>query len=182
MTLPLSGQITAGNINQEFGRSYSSYMSIWNARNGRYGSINGQSARYPTNGISKTNSGYAFSDWYGYRHNAVQATIGLDQVERFVDADTRAWEFRYNGTALSQNWQWNTTRIRRWFYVPVGNRIDVYFDNNISWGQSWRTQFRAIYSNQRGWLLRQNVRPTAYTNYTNLFVQSSELITIYNQS
>jgi len=100
MTITLSGQIAAGNIGSEFGRTYSSYMSMWNARNGRYGSINSQSARYPTNGISKTNSGYAFSDWYGYRHNARQASIGLKQVERLVDADTRAWEFRYNGTAL----------------------------------------------------------------------------------
>ena len=40
MTITLSGQITAGNIGSEFGRAYSSYMSMWNARNGRYGSIN----------------------------------------------------------------------------------------------------------------------------------------------
>ena len=95
MALQFSGQISTGNINRELGKQYSSYMSLWNARNGRYGSINTQSARYPTNGISKTNSGYAFSDWYGYNHSARQASIGLKQVERFVDADTRAWEFRY---------------------------------------------------------------------------------------
>lgn len=182
MTLTLSGTIAAGNINQEFGRNYSSYMSIWNARNGSYGAINSQSARHPTNGISKTNNGYAFSDWYGYQHNARQAQIGLNQIERFVDADTRAWEFRYNGTALSQNWQWGTTNLRPWFYIPIGNRLDVYFDNNISWGSSWRTAFRGIYSNQRGWLLYVNETASTYRNFTGIYVQSSESITIYNQS
>jgi hypothetical protein len=182
MTLTLSGTIAAGNISQEFGRAYSSYMSIWHARNGRYGAINGQSARHPTNGISKANNGYAYSDWYGYRHNAVSATINLFQSERRADADTRAWEFRYNGTALGQSWQWGTTNIRGWLRIPFGNRMDVYFDNSISWGSSWTTAFRAIYSNQRGWLLRVNEAARTYRNYTNLFVQSSENISIYNQS
>ena len=182
MTITLSGQIAAGNIGSEFGRAYSSYMSMWNARNGRYGAINSQSARYPTNGISKTNSGYAFSDWYGYRHNARQASIGLKQQERFVDADTRAWEFRYNGTALGQNWQWGTTSIRNWFYVPIGNRVDVYFDNSIGWGSSWRSQRRAIYSNQRGYLLNVTERASTYRNYSGIYVQSSEQITIFNES
>jgi hypothetical protein len=182
MTITSSGQITAGNIGSEFGRTYSSYMSMWNARNGRYGAINSQSARYPTNGISKTNSGYAFSDWYGYRHNARNAAINLFQTESRADADTRAWEFRYNGTALGQSWQWGTTSIRGWLQIPFGNRIDVYFDNSISWGSSWTTAFRAIYSNQRGWLLYVNEAARTYRNYTNLFVQSSENISIYNRS
>ena len=182
MTITLSGQISSGNISTEFGRAYSSYMSIWNARNGRYGSINSQSARHPTNGISKTNSGYAWSDWYGYQHNARQAQIGLRQEERFVDADTRAWEFRYNGTALSQNWQWGTTNLRAWFYIPIGNRLDVYFDNNISWGSSWRPATRQIYSSQRGYLLNVRERASTYRNVSGIMVQSSEIITIYNQS
>ena len=40
MTLPNGGEIAAGQINNEFGRSYSSEMSIWHARNGYYGTIN----------------------------------------------------------------------------------------------------------------------------------------------
>lgn len=182
MTLTLSGQIAAGNINQEFSRAYSSYMSIWHARNGRYGSINTQSARYPTNGISKANNGYAYSDWYGYRHNAVSATINLFQSERRADADTRAWEFRYDGTALGQSWQWGTTNIRGWLRIPFYNGLDVYFDNSIGWGSSWNNAFRAIYSNQRGWLLRVNEPARNYRNYSRLYVQSSENISIYNQS
>ena len=182
MTLQLSGQIAGGNINTEFGKQYSSYMSIWHARNGYYGGINSQSARYPTNGISKTNSGYAFSDWYGYRHNARQAIIGLRQRESSADADTRAWQFRYDGTALGQNWQWGTTFLRTWFYIPIGNRLDVYFDNTISWGSSWTTQRRAIYSNQRGWLLNVYEPARNYRNYSGIYVQSSEQITIYNES
>ena len=182
MTLTLSGTIAAGNINQEFGRAYSSYMSIWDARNGRYGSINPQSARYPTNGISKANNGYAFSDWYGYRHDARSAEINLFQSERNADADTRVWEYRYNGTALGQSWQWGTTNIRGWLRIPYGNGLDVYFDNSIGWGSSWTTAFRAIYSNQRGWLLRVNEPARNYRNYSRLYVQSSENVSIYNQS
>ena len=182
MTLQLSGQITGGNINSELRRSSSSYMSIWHARNGYYGGINSQSARYPTNGISKTNSGYAFSDWYGYNHGAVNARLQLFQTESRADADTRAWEFRYDGTALAQSWQYGTTTLRPWFYVPIGNRVDVYFDNTISWGSSWTNAFRAIYSNQRGWLLYVNETARTYRNYSGIYVQSSEYISIYNQS
>jgi hypothetical protein len=182
MTITLSGQIRSGDINAEFGRVFSSYMSMWDARNGRYGSINRQSARNPLNGVSKTNSGYAFSDWYGYNHAARQASIGLKQAERRVDADTRAWEFRYDGTALGQNWQWGTTSIRDWFYVPIGNRVDVYFDNNISWGGSWQEATRQIYSNQRGYLLNVRERASTYRNYSGVYVQSSERITIFNNS
>jgi hypothetical protein len=182
MTITLSGQIRSGDINAEFGRVFSSYMSMWDARNGRYGSINTQSARNPLNGISKANSGYAFSDWYGYSHSARSASIGLKQQERYVDADTRAWEFRYDGTALSQNWQWGTTSIRNWFYVPIGNRVDVYFDNSIGWGSSWTTADRRIYSNQRGYLLNVREPARTYRNYSGIYVQSSEQITIFNNS
>jgi hypothetical protein len=182
MTITLSGQIRSGDINREFGRVFSSYMSMWDARNGRYGSINRQSARNPLNGISKANNGYAFSDWYGYDHSAQQASIGLKQQERYVDADTRAWEFRYDGTALAQNWQWGTTSIRNWFYVPIGNRVDVYFDNSIGWGSSWTTADRRIYSNQRGYLLNVREPARTYRNYSGIYVQSSEQITIFNNS
>ena len=152
MTITLSGQIAAGNIGSEFGRTYSSYMSMWDARNGRYGSINQQSARNPRNNISKTNSGYAFSDWYGYRHNARNAAINLFQTESRADADTRAWRFRYDGQDLGQSWQWGSTRLNPWFYMPVGQRATVLFDNGISWGSSWQTADRRIYSNQRGYI------------------------------
>ena len=89
---------------------------------------------------------------------------------------------RYDGTALGQNWQWGTTSIRDWFYVPIGNRVDVYFDNNISWGGSWQEATRQIYSNQRGYLLNVRERASTYRNYSGVYVQSSERITIFNNS
>ena len=182
MTLTLSGTIAAGNINQEFGRAYSTYMSIWHARNGYYGSINGNSERNPTNGIGKANNGYAYSDWYGYNHSATSARINLFQVERNADADTRVWRFRYDGADLGQSWQWGTTSLRPWFYIPQYQGFDVYFDNSIGWGSSWTTAFRAIYSNQRGYLL--NVREPArnYRNYSRAYANSGEQFSVYNQS
>ena len=182
MTLQLSGQIAAGNINQEFSRAYSSYMSIWHARNGYYGAINTASERHPTNGVSKANNGYAYSDWYGYDHRATQARFNLFQRERNADADTRAWRFRYDGADLGQSWQWGTTSLRPWFYMPKYQGVDVYFDNSIGWGSSWTTATRRIYSNQRGYLL--NVREPArnYRNYSRVYAQSGEFISVYNQS
>jgi hypothetical protein len=182
MTLQLSGTINSGNINVELGKQYSSYMSIWHARNGYYGAINGQSERHPTNGVSKTNSGYAYSDWYGYRHNAVQANLNLYQRERYVDADTRAWRFRYDGQDLGQSWMYNTTFLRPWFYMPIGQRVDIYFDSVASWGSSWRSQYRRIYSNQRGYLLNVYERVTTYRNYSGLYPNSGEQITVTNDS
>ena len=182
MTITLSGQISAGNIGSEFGRAYSSYMSIWNARNGRYGSINTSSERNPTNGVSKTNNGYAWSDWYGYNHRASLGRLNLNQVERNADADTRAWRFRYDGQDLGQSWQWGTTRLNPWFYMPQYQRVDILFDNGISWGSSWTTADRRIYSNQRGYLL--NVREPARTfrNFTGVYMNSGEQISVTNVS
>ena len=183
MTLTLSGQITAGNISNEFGRSYSSYMSMWNARNGRYGSINTYaSERNPLNGISKTNSGYAFSDWYGYNHRARIGQLRLNQRESRADADTRAWRFRYDGQDLGQSWQWGSTRLNPWFYMPVGQRTTILFDNGISWGSSWTTAYRAIYSNQRGYLLNVSEPARTFRYYQSVYIQSNEIVTVTNNS
>jgi len=183
MTLPLSGTIAAGNINQELGRSYSSYMSIWNARNGRYGTINTSgSERNPLNGVSKTNSGYAWSDWYGYQHNAVRGQLRLFQEERYADADTRAWRFRYDGQDLGQSWQWGTTRLNPWFYMPVGQRTTILFDNGIAWGNPTYTADRRIYSNQRGYLLNVRERASNFRYYQSVYIQSSEIVQVTNRS
>jgi hypothetical protein len=34
MPLPIGGEISAGQINNEFGRGFGSYFDIWTARNG----------------------------------------------------------------------------------------------------------------------------------------------------
>ena len=182
MTLQLSGTINSGNINVELGKQYSSYMSIWHARNGYYGGINSASERYPTNGISKVNSGYAYSDWYGYNHGAVNARLQLYQRESQSDVDTRATRYRYDGAYVSQSWQWGTTTLRPWFYMPQYQRVDIYFDNNVQWGSSWANSFRAVYSNQRGWLLYVNEATRTFRNFTGTTVNSNEYLTCYNRS
>jgi|TARA_B110000093_G_scaffold33962_1_gene34964 hypothetical protein len=180
MTLQLSGQIAGGNINREFGKQYSSYMSIWHARNGYYGGINSASERYPTNGISKVNSGYAYSDWYGYNHGAVRATIGIFQREGSADCDTRATRYRYDGAYVAQSWQWGTVKTSNWFTMPQYQRLDIYWDNNVGWGSSWSWNYRRIYSNQRGYILNVQDRVRDYRNTTGIYARSGESIQLQN--
>ncbi len=179
--LTLSGQISNASINSAFGR-VGSQIGIWEARNGYYGTINTWSGRYPTNGISKINNGYALSDWYGYGHRMPAVPINLFQAERFVDVDTRIWRFNYQGSDLGQSWQWGTTTLRPWVNMARGQRIDVYFDNNIGWGSSWRTSERSVYSSRRGWLLRVFERTSNFRNFTGTYTQAGEMLTIYNRA
>ena len=61
MPLPSSGQIAASQINTELGRSSTAQMSIVDARNGSYATINDASGFRPTTG---PNYGYSYSDSY----------------------------------------------------------------------------------------------------------------------
>ena len=183
MTITLSGQIRSGDINAEFGRVFSSYMSMWDARNGRYGSINTYaSERNPLNGVSKTNSGYAFSDWYGYNHRASIAQVRLKQQERYADADTRVIRYRYDGAYVTQAWQWGTTSLNPWFYMPQYQSFNVLFDNGISWGNPSHLTTRQIYSNQRGYFLNVRERASTFRFYDRLYAQSGEIFRIANIS
>jgi hypothetical protein len=181
MTIPTS-IVSASLISLEFGRSYNSYMSIWHARNGYYGSINRSGDQYPGGVGRNTNSGYAFSDWFGYNHRASQARVNLFQTERNADADTRATQYHWNGSYFRQSWQWGTTTLRPWFYMPAGQRCDILYDNNIAWGSSWTTADRRYYTNFRGYLV--NVREPArnFRNYVGPYTLSGEQISVYNRS
>jgi len=66
MTLPASGLITLGDINEELGRSRTAAIQLDKAENGDYGTINTCSPSYP-NGANPAK----ISEWYGYNHNAV---------------------------------------------------------------------------------------------------------------
>jgi len=181
MAVPTS-TVSAGNINDEFRRGYYSYFSLWDARNGRYGSINRNSDQYP-GGVGRNDySGYAFSDWRGYDHDAVLARVNLFQRERNADADTRATQYHWNGSYFRQSWQWGTTTLRPWFYMPAGQRCDIYYDNSIGWGSGWTTADRRYYTNYRGYLV--NVREPAvyYRNYVGPYTISGEQISVYNRS
>ena len=181
MAIPTS-YVTASLINSEFGRSGTSYFSLWDARNARYGSINTWSDQYPGGPGRNDNSGYAFSDWRGYDHYAIYARVELYQSERNADADTRVTRYHWNDQYISQSWQWGTTTLRPWFTAAKGQRIDVYFDNNVGWGSYWTTQRRSIYTNLRGYLLNVYEPAGYYRNWSGTYVLSNEFIRIYNQS
>jgi|TARA_B100001094_G_scaffold109649_1_gene105620 hypothetical protein len=66
MTLPASGLITLGDINEELGRSRTAAIQLDKAENGDYGTINTCSPSYP-NGANPAK----ISEWYDYNHNAV---------------------------------------------------------------------------------------------------------------
>ena len=75
MTLPASGLITLGDINEELGRSRTAAIQLDKAENGDYGTINTCSPFYPVAGNPAK-----ISEWYGYNHNAVcsYSTKSLD--------------------------------------------------------------------------------------------------------
>ena len=180
MTIPTS-IVSASLINLEFSRGSTSYFSMWDARNRRYGSINTNSDQYP-GGVGRNDySGYAFSDWRGYNHYAVAARVNLTQVERRADADTRATRYHWQGSYVTQSWQWGTTTLRPWFTMPAGQRCDILYDNNISWGNPNQYGFRGYYSNIRGWLINTVERAGTFRNYTGPYTYSGEQITVYNQ-
>ena len=66
--------------------------------------------------------------------------------------------------------------------MPQYQRVDIYFDNNVQWGSSWANSFRAVYSNQRGWLLYVNEATRTFRNFTGTTVNSNEYLTCYNRS
>ena len=65
MALQSSGTIKMSEINTELGRSSTATISLDDAENGTYATINTASASYP----SATNPA-SMSEWYGYDHSA----------------------------------------------------------------------------------------------------------------
>ena len=102
MTLPNGGQIAASQINAEFGRG--GQMGMFEARNGYYGAINDASGPRPGGPSRNTNSGYAYSDWWGYQHNAQYSPIYLYIIENSADADVRVRRYWFNGDWVCKNW------------------------------------------------------------------------------
>jgi hypothetical protein len=182
MTLPIGGEIAAGQINNEFYRSYSSEMSIWHARNGYYGGINDASSRRPFGAYvgSKTNDGYAYSDWWGYQHNASYVNVYQSLYEGSADTDTcvRRWNFQYD--YIADAWAWSN----QWSYAHqarAGDQLYAYYDGNVSWGWSGVRCFRAVYSTYRGYL--HIFYEPAYV-YREVYwtASSGETIYVYNES
>jgi len=72
MSLPSSGQLSFSQINVELGRSSTAEISLNEAENGTYATINTDSISRP----SATNPA-SVSEWYSYNHSAVPPQSGL---------------------------------------------------------------------------------------------------------
>jgi hypothetical protein len=128
MTLPNGGQIAASDINYELRGWYYYQMGMYEARNGYYGGINDCSGPRPGGPSRSTNSGYAYSDWWGYQHNASCSPIYIyisDDYKKIIymyptpdNVDTLQYKdktdncFTYNLKELNRNN--NTKNIYFW--------------------------------------------------------------------
>lgn len=184
MTLPDGGQIAASDINYELRGWYYYEMSIWHARNGYYGGDRGCSSKYPGGPGRNTNSGYAWSDWWGYNYNASCAPHYMYIIESSCDSDTRLRRWWWNWDWVGEWWAWasswgDSSGNGVYTYARVGDQMEAWFDANVDWGNYWCQCYKLIYSNQRGWLLwvyeYENSGRASYWN-----PQSGENITIYN--
>lgn len=152
MALPDGGTIAASDINSEFARPYYYEMSIWHARNGYYKGINGCSGKRPGAPGRNTNSGYAWSDWWGYDQNFACCAIYTNLVENACDADIRIQTRWHEGTWISEDWTWGSS----YNYVrsPAKHtQINAWYDANIDWGYYWCWCYKRVYSNYRGYFL-----------------------------
>ena len=152
MALPDGGQINAGQINNEFGREYASEMSIWHARNGYYGGINAASGKRPGAPGRNTNSGYAWSDWWGYDHSYSYANIYVYLIENACDADVRVQRRWHTGDWIGEWWSWGSSYEYK-TNAQKHDQVNAWFDANIDWGYYWCWCYKRVYSNYRGYFL-----------------------------
>jgi hypothetical protein len=157
MTLPNGGQIAASDINYELRGWYYYQMGMFEARNGYYGAINDASGPRPGGPGRNTNSGYAYSDWWGYQHNASYSPIYLYIIENSADADVRVRRYWFNGDWVGEWWAWATdwgdSRGNGVYtYARVGDQCNAWFDANVDWGNGWANCYKNVYSNYRGYL------------------------------
>tara|TARA_R110001592_G_scaffold9630_4_gene51046 strand:- start:7437 stop:8495 length:1059 start_codon:yes stop_codon:yes gene_type:complete len=86
MTLPASGLITLGDINEELGRSRTAAIQLDKAENGDYGTINTCSPFYPVAGNPAK-----ISEWYGYNHNAVCSFSQKSVFMKYISTNTNSF-------------------------------------------------------------------------------------------
>jgi hypothetical protein len=158
MTLPNGGQIAASDINSEFGRPYYYQMGMYEARNGYYGTINDASGPRPGGPSRSTNSGYAYSDWWGYQHNASCSPIYIYISDYSCDADARLQRYWFDGSWVGEWWGWapgwgDSRGNGVYTYARVGDQCYAWFDANVDWGYYWCSCYKSVYSNYRGYLL-----------------------------
>jgi hypothetical protein len=149
MALPDGGEISAGQINNEFGRGWGSYFTIWDARNGSYGGINGCSGKTPGGPGRNTNNGYAWSDWWGHDQSFSCCNIYSYVVENPCDADIRIQTRWHEGTWINETWNWGGYTYHT--SARKHTQVNAWFDANIGWGNYWCYCTKRTYSNYRGY-------------------------------
>ena len=124
MTLPLSGPLEASDINVELGRSATATFSIKDAATGVYGAINTCSPYYPN-----ASAPHAYSEWYGYNHNAVclNSNFAFSPVQvspaSFLRSDTLNYSTRVSTNKPSPN---STFSFSFWMKVGDPNTDPLY--------------------------------------------------------
>ena len=153
MTLPLSGVLTLGDINEELGRSRTAAIQLDKAENGDYGTINTCSPFYPVAGNPAK-----ISEWYGYNHNAVCSYSTKSCL--FVQTSSGS-----SGSSLLYGDNWNNVSSENpyfdqdgagfsfctWLQVRTENQLIYYLSGfgqlNLSNGQQgWRLNISNITS------------------------------------
>jgi hypothetical protein len=158
MPTPNETTIGASDINNEM-RGWCCYeMSIWHARNGYYGGINDASSRRPGGPGRNTNSGYAWSDWWGYQHSGGYSPQYLYIIENGCDSDTRLRRWWWNWEYVGEWWAWasnwgDSSGNGIYTYARIGDQMEAWFDANIDWGNYWCYCYKMIYTDYRGYLL-----------------------------
>lgn len=130
MALPSSGQISLNDINLELGRTSGTQISLDDAENGTYATINPYSCKRP----SSTNPA-SVSEWHGYDHNAIQAKNRFVYAKLEADLTTQNWDIYYGTTALATSiGSTAKTCIQRGTAITVndGDSLTFYVKNSSS--------------------------------------------------
>lgn len=123
MTLPLSGPLSLNDINIELGRGSGTLISLDDAENGTYATINTKSCARP----SATNPA-SVSEWYGYNHNAILAKNRFIYAKLENNLNTQNWDIYYDTTALATSiGSTATTCIQRGTAITVNDGASVTF-------------------------------------------------------
>jgi len=140
MALPSSGQISFSDIGQELLSDPAAEVSITNAIEGVYGTINTASASFPND-----EQPHAISEWYGYDHDAASYNNSRyyqnDGTGDYIDCTTSTSPFDINSTQdLSFSlWVRNTGSKQNQMVFNFGNtnangnnRIMVSYSANLN--------------------------------------------------
>lgn len=119
MALQSSGEIKMSQINTELGRSSSATISLDDAENGTYATINTASSSYPN-----ASNPAAMSEWYSYDHSAASGYEGRISG-RAESASNEACEGLEVETTVYKNGTSSTPAIGDQLFTNTGLTTDL---------------------------------------------------------